>query len=292
MHRQFVDVLVPILADKGEVRILDVAAASGEPSLSLAKALPNASIIATDIAETYLPLGQARAEAAGIYNVKFEAADGENLSQFADASYDVVTCSLGLMFFPNEKKGLAEFYRVLKPGGILGVTVWSDKVPFFTAASDVAKQIAVQQQTEGAPLPTINMAMRFGDGQGLVETIKGAGFVDTTHQEIDVTFGLAGVDEQGWFGQLWKTPFPLKAAVMQAIAAGNANAKEEAKEKLEAAYREKGFITSIGALAASGNFCHFILAHKAWVRLECKWISAYLSYFMESFGVLKAVYTF
>ena len=241
--------------------MLDVAAASGEPSISLAKALPHASIIATDIAETYLPLGQARAEAAGISNVKFEAADGENLSQFPDATFDAVTCSLGLMFFPNEKKGLSEFYRVLKPGGILAVTVWSENVPFFQTAAEIAKQIA--PPSDSAPPPAVSVAMRFGDAQGLVQDLEEAGFKGICHEKMNVTFRLAGVDDEGWFGQLWKTPFPLKPSVMAAIAAGNSNAKEDAKELLEASFREKGFITPEGAIAAPGNICHFIIASKA-----------------------------
>lgn len=261
VHAAFVDSLTPLLYDKGEVNVLDVAAASGEPSLSLAAALPNAKIIATDLAESYLPLGRAQAEAAGLSNqVSFEAADGENLVKFADNSFDVVTCSLGLMFFPNESKGLREFYRVLKPNGILAVTVWGTHVPFFTKLKEVAKKIT---PPEAAPPNTPgDISQRFGDGKGLCELITKSGFTDLDHRELNITFKLNNDETRGdWFDQLWKTPLPLKAAVIQAVQIpGHENAKEEAKALLAAEY---GDWVNDKSLVAPGNICNFIMAKKA-----------------------------
>jgi ubiquinone/menaquinone biosynthesis C-methylase UbiE len=257
VHSAFVEALTPLLHDKGGVKILDVAAASGEPSLSLAASLPNAKIIATDLAESYLPLGRTLAEAAGLSDqVTFEAADGENLSQYADNSFDVVTCSLGLMFFPDEAKGLSEFYRVLKPNGILAVTVWGEEVPFFSKAMAVAKEISPDAPT------TVNTAQRFGDGKGLCELITKTGFGHLDHRDLDITFDLSNSETLGdWFDQLWKTPFPLKAAVMQAMQAGKENAKEEAKMLLAAEYGSD-WVKEDGSLVAPGNVCNFIMAKK------------------------------
>ena len=45
-------------------------------------------------------------------------------STFPDAAFDRVLCGFGLMFFPHQDQALAEFRRVLKPGGRLGVSTW------------------------------------------------------------------------------------------------------------------------------------------------------------------------
>ena len=49
--------------------------------------------------------------------------DAEQLD-FPDAAFDRVLCGFGVMFFPHLDQALAEFRRVLKPGGRLGVSTW------------------------------------------------------------------------------------------------------------------------------------------------------------------------
>ncbi len=76
--------------------MLDLASASGEPALTVAKHLPNAQVVSTDLVDTYQELGRARAAAAGVQGrVTFEVADAEDLHSYADGSFDVVTCSFG-----------------------------------------------------------------------------------------------------------------------------------------------------------------------------------------------------
>ena len=41
-----------------------------------------------------------------------------------DAAFDIVYCQLGLQFFPDRPAALREMYRVLVPGGRLGLMVW------------------------------------------------------------------------------------------------------------------------------------------------------------------------
>jgi SAM-dependent methyltransferase len=53
-----------------------------------------------------------------------QVADGQALP-FADASFDVAFSMFGLMFFPDRKRGFAELYRTLKPGGVAVVSSWA-----------------------------------------------------------------------------------------------------------------------------------------------------------------------
>jgi SAM-dependent methyltransferase len=65
---------------------------------------------------------QARQRLAGWPNASVVVEDGQSLT-FENASFDIVLCSLGLMFFQNPGRGLSEFHRVLRPGGYVAVSV-------------------------------------------------------------------------------------------------------------------------------------------------------------------------
>jgi SAM-dependent methyltransferase len=56
-------------------------------------------------------------------SIEFRVEDAQNLS-FADNTFDVVVFQFGLMFLPDKQKGLAEAFRVLKPGGTLIFSTW------------------------------------------------------------------------------------------------------------------------------------------------------------------------
>lgn len=93
LFEAFHQLLAPALEGRPGAHILDVASASGEPAATLAAALPNAHVVSTDVAPPYLELGQARAQQLGLVNISFETADGEDLHQYADDSFDAVAPS-------------------------------------------------------------------------------------------------------------------------------------------------------------------------------------------------------
>jgi len=49
--------------------------------------------------------------------------DAEELI-FPDEIFDFVTCGFGIMFFPDQDRGLVQMQRVLKPGGYLALSTW------------------------------------------------------------------------------------------------------------------------------------------------------------------------
>ncbi len=55
--------------------------------------------------------------------VDFQQADATVLP-FTDASFDVVVCQFGVMFFPDKDKSYREAIRVLVPGGHYLFNVW------------------------------------------------------------------------------------------------------------------------------------------------------------------------
>jgi SAM-dependent methyltransferase len=102
-------------------RVLDVAAGNG--NLTLAAARRWCEVTSTDYVPSLLEAGRARALADGL-TVHFQEADAENLP-FADASFDVVASTFGVMFTPNQEKAASELARVCKPGGRIGLANWT-----------------------------------------------------------------------------------------------------------------------------------------------------------------------
>jgi SAM-dependent methyltransferase len=101
--------------------VLDVAAGNGMASLAAARRW--CEVTSTDYVPALLERGRARAEAEGM-EIEFREADAENLP-FADASFDSVISTFGVMFTPNQDKAAAELLRVCKPKGSIGLANWT-----------------------------------------------------------------------------------------------------------------------------------------------------------------------
>ncbi len=102
-------------------RVLDVAAGNGNASLAAARRW--CEVTSTDYVGSLLESGRARAQAEG-HKIRFQEADAENLP-FADASFDVVLSTFGVMFTPNQEKAASELARVCRPGGRIGLANWT-----------------------------------------------------------------------------------------------------------------------------------------------------------------------
>jgi ubiquinone/menaquinone biosynthesis C-methylase UbiE len=102
-------------------RVLDVAAGNGNASLAAARRW--CEVISTDFVPALLERGKARAVANGL-TIAFEEADAEALP-FADACFDAVISTYGVMFTPDQDKAAAEMLRVCRPGGKIGLANWT-----------------------------------------------------------------------------------------------------------------------------------------------------------------------
>ena len=106
---------------RGNQRVLDVAAGNGNATLAAARRY--AGVVSTDYVGALLERGRERAEAERLL-VAFEVADAEALP-FAEASFDVVLSTFGVMFTPNQQQAAREMMRVCRPGGKIGLANWT-----------------------------------------------------------------------------------------------------------------------------------------------------------------------
>ncbi len=102
-------------------RVLDVAAGNGNATLAAARR--GCAVTSTDYVGALLERGAERARAERL-EVSFQVADVEALP-FADASFDAVVSTFGVMFAPDHARSAAEMARVCRPGGRIGLANWT-----------------------------------------------------------------------------------------------------------------------------------------------------------------------
>jgi ubiquinone/menaquinone biosynthesis C-methylase UbiE len=98
-----------------------------------------------------------------------------------DAAFDVVYCQLGLQFFPDRPAAMREMYRVLVPGGRLGLMVWQG-IQYSPAFGALAAALARHVSTEAAGI----MRAPFGlaEAEQLRALVAAEGFRDIAIQSV------------------------------------------------------------------------------------------------------------
>ena len=102
-------------------QVLDVAAGNGNVSLAAARRW--CEVIATDYVPALLERARERAVAERL-DLQIREADAEALP-FADASFDVVVSSFGVMFTADHARAASELVRVCRQGGKIGLANWT-----------------------------------------------------------------------------------------------------------------------------------------------------------------------
>lgn len=119
--------------------VLETAAGTGVVTRALAPMLAkDAAYVVTDLNQPMLDQAASRQPADN--RIAWRQADALALP-FADASFDLVLCQFGAMFFPDRVAGYREAKRVLRPGGHFLFNVW-DRIEENVFAADVTEALA------------------------------------------------------------------------------------------------------------------------------------------------------
>ena len=119
--------------------ILETASGSGVVTRALTPRLSSdASYVVTDLNQPMLDYAATRQ--AADRRISWRKADAQALP-FDDATFDLVCCQFGVMFFPDRQLGYLEAKRVLKPGGYFLFNVW-DRIEENVFANDVTNALA------------------------------------------------------------------------------------------------------------------------------------------------------
>lgn len=117
--------LIDAASIRPEARVLDMAAGTGDPTMTIAEHLKDAgSVIAFDMTAAMLSVAQKRAANLGLGNVGIVSGNMETLP-FPDNTFDAITCRNGLMFPDDKPACVREACRVLKPGARVAFLVWA-----------------------------------------------------------------------------------------------------------------------------------------------------------------------
>lgn len=172
-------------------RVLDVACGTGVVT-RLAASLVGLDGAVTGIDAAPEMIAVAEATAAPFEpKIDWRVGDG-NALPFPDASFDVVTCQMGLMFM-DSAKATAEMHRVLAPGGRVAVSTPGRMQP----ALEVLERTIVEHL--GAELGAfVGIVFSMHDPTHVGSLLRGAGFADVVVGETTVALDLPQPVELLW----------------------------------------------------------------------------------------------
>src|SRR5881398_2420722 len=129
--RESGEALVKSLGITKGLKVLDLGCGDGTTALPAARL--GAEVLGVDIASNLVAAGNARAQALGLTNCRFQEGDASDLHELGDERFDLVISIFGAMFAPRPFDVAKEMVRVTRPGGRIVMGNWIPGDPTFVA---------------------------------------------------------------------------------------------------------------------------------------------------------------
>ncbi|MEY2398792.1 MAG: hypothetical protein QOJ00_1966 [Actinomycetota bacterium] len=165
---------------------LELAAGTGVVTrLLIASGVPN--VTATDFNAAMVDAGGRAAPGA-----QWRQADATNLP-FDDASFELVLCQFGVMFFPDKLAAFAEAARVLTPGGAFIFNVWDtvETHEFAAALRDGLRHA----YPDDPPTFIESIPHGYADPAAIENTLVAAGFTSVAADRVVLDGEAASADD-------------------------------------------------------------------------------------------------
>lgn len=240
--------IIRLLNPKDDDVVLDVAAGTGEPGLTIARMLKNGKVISTDLAEGMLEIARENAAKRGIKNFETRVCDVSDLP-FADNTFDAISCRFGFMFFPDMLLAAKEMARVLKPGGRIAASVWylPEKNFWITAVmGTINKNMQLPPPQPGAP-----GMFRCAKNGFITDLFMQAGLKNMSETEVQSKMNSKTADV--YWNFTTEVVAPVVAALGKADDAMKAKIKNEVIELLHQKYPDGKVAIDTSALVIYGE---------------------------------------
>ncbi len=236
--RHFVEA-VPV--QKGQI-ILDVAVGTGLVAIPVAELVGNyGKVIGIDIANDLLNIARGKIEELGIKNIELIEADADYID-FCENSFDAILCCSAIMCFRDIPNVLRNWYRFLKPGGLVAFNSYYEQSLMAPTIFAACAKYDISLPNIHAPLGTL---------QKCENTLKEAGFknIDVKTEQFGKYLTVSDA-RNTWNGKTWLYPdnplLKLSTSTIEKI-------KAEYDTQIEALATEKGVWWDITTFLAIGR---------------------------------------
>lgn len=186
-------VAIKKIADIQPQRILDVATGTGDLAIMTHKYLQPKEIVGIDISEGMLNVGRQKIKKLGLEkSIHLQLGDSEAINH-PDNSFDAVTVAFGVRNFENLELGLAEMFRVLKPGGKVMILEFSKpKKVWFKGIYNLYMNLVAPKAGEWLSknkdaYQYLNQSIKaFPEGETFLHILQSVGFKQTNLKRLSL----------------------------------------------------------------------------------------------------------